>query len=250
MAVIIPAYNEQSRLPDTLQKVIAYLDAQGRPWAILVVDDGSTDRTAEVAEGFARQHPGVLLIRNPHCGKAYAVRTGMLAAQAEYVFLCDADLPMPISEMEKLLPPLQDGCEVAIGSREVPGASRLDEPWHRHLMGKVFNLVVQLVAVGGIRDTQCGFKGFRGSVARELFERTKLYSSPTGVVKGPMVTGFDVEILFLARKAGYAVAEVPILWHYVPGSKVSPLKDSVRMFMDVLRVRLNDWRGMYDRTGS
>ncbi len=245
LAIVIPAYNEQARLPATLDKITAYLEKQPLSWTVLVVDDGSQDQTAAIVEDFARKQPGVHLLRNPHCGKAYAVRTGMLAADADYVFLCDADLPMSISEIEKLLPSLQDGYEVAIGSREVPGSARMNEPWHRHLMGKVFNLLVQVVAVGGVKDTQCGFKGFRGAVARELFERVQLYASPAGVVKGPMVTGFDVEVLFLARKAGYAIAEVPILWHYVPGSKVSPLKDAVRMFGDVMRVRINDWRGRY-----
>lgn len=211
----------------------------------MVVDDGSTDHTAEVVEAFVRQHPNVQLIRNPHCGKAYAVRTGMLAADAEYVFLCDADLPMPIGELEKLLPPLQGGYHVVIGSRELAGASRLDEPWYRHLMGRAFNFLVQLIAVGGFRDTQCGFKGFQRQAAHDLFQRLKLYASPHNVVKGPMVTGFDVEVLFLAKKAGYSTKEVPILWHYVPGSKVSPLKDSMRMLMDVLKVRYNDLRGRY-----
>ncbi len=219
---------------------------QPHSWSILVVDDGSVDRTAEVVETFSQQYPQVQLIRNPHCGKAYAVRTGMLAADADYIFLCDADLPMPISEMEKLLPPLQDGFEVAIGSREVAGATRVHEPWYRHLMGRGFNLLVQVVAVGGFQDTQCGFKGFQREAAHNLFRRLRLYTSPDGVVKGPMVTGFDVEVLFLARKVGYSIKELPVLWHYVPGSKVSPLKDSFRMLMDVLRVRYNDVRGRYD----
>ncbi|MCL4534400.1 MAG: glycosyltransferase family 2 protein [Bacteroidetes bacterium] len=246
IGIVIPAYNEERRLPDTLSQVAGYLGKQQYSWSIIVVDDGSTDHTAEVVEAFVRQHPNVRLVRNPHCGKAYAVRTGMLASEAKYVFLCDADLPMPISELEKLLPPLQEGYRVAIGSREVAGASRLDEPWHRHLMGRIFNLLVQLVAVGGFQDTQCGFKGFHRDAAQDLFRRLKLYASPDNIVKGPMVTGFDVEVLFLAKKMGYSTAEVPVLWHYVPGSKVSPLKDSVRMLMDVLRVRYNDLRGRYD----
>ncbi len=246
LTIVIPAYDEEKRLPSTLDQVTTYLSGQTYTWKVIVVDDGSADRTAEVAGDFAKRFPNqVSVIRNPHCGKAFTVRTGLLAADGEYVFMCDADLSMPIGEIEKLLVHLENGYHVAIGSREARGAQRSDEPVHRRFMGRVFNRLVQLLLVPGMHDTQCGFKGFHGSVAHDVFQRLCLYSSSAREVRGPMVTGFDVEVLFLAKKAGYSIKEVPITWRYVAGSKVSPLKDAIRMFKDVVKVRLNDWRGCY-----
>jgi dolichyl-phosphate beta-glucosyltransferase len=148
--------------------------------------------------------------------------------------------------VERLLAFLEDGYDIAIGSREGLGAQRINEPGYRHLMGRVFNLLVRLVAVGGFQDTQCGFKCFRREAAQDLFQRVQLYGAEAGLAKGGMVTGFDVEVLFLALKRGYKVKEVPVQWHYGANTKVNPLLDSARMFMDVLRVRLNDWRGKYN----
>lgn len=245
MSVVIPAYNEERRLPESLEKVLAFLQTRDYPAEVIVVDDGSTDHTADIVESFMARSPSVSLIRNDHRGKGYAVRTGMLAAQGLYVLFSDADLATPIEEVDRLLAFLEDGYDIAIGSREGLGAQRINEPWYRHLMGRVFNLLVRWVAVGGFQDTQCGFKCFRREVAQDLFQRVQLYGAGAGPVRGGMVTGFDVEVLFLALKRGYRVKEVPVQWHYGTNTKVHPLRDSARMFMDVLRVRLNDWRGRY-----
>jgi glycosyltransferase involved in cell wall biosynthesis len=246
LSIVIPAYNEERRLPESLGKVLAFLQTKDYPAEVIVVDDGSTDNTADVVEGFMTRYPFVSIIKNDHRGKGYAVRTGMLAAQGTYVLFSDADLATPIDEVDRLLPFLEGGYDIAIGSREGLGAQRINEPGYRHLMGRVFNLLVRLVAVGGFQDTQCGFKCFCREVAQDLFQRVQLYGPEAGLAKGGMVTGFDVEVLFLALKRGYKVKEVPVQWHYGANTKVNPLLDSARMFMDVLRVRLNHWRGRYN----
>jgi dolichyl-phosphate beta-glucosyltransferase len=245
LSVVVPAYNEEQRLPRTLALITSYTQQQSFLAEVIVVDDGSADGTVTVAEAFARSHPEVRMIRNEHRGKAYTVRTGMLSAAGEYVLFTDADGATPVEEVSKLLPLLEQGYDVAIGSREGMGARRFSEPWHRHVMGRVFNLIVQLLAVRGIQDTQCGFKAFRREAAQHLFSSLKLYGEGSGLVKGAMLTGFDVEILFLARKWGYRIAEVPVHWYYGKESKVSPIRDSWRNLRDVLRVRCNDLQGKY-----
>lgn len=211
-----------------------------------MVDDGSLDRTADVVESYAREHPGVVLIRNAHAGKGVAVRTGVLAANGSLVFLCDADLSMPIEELGKFMPLMQGGWDIAIGSREAAGARRVGEPAYRHVMGRVFNAVVRLFTLLPFQDTQCGFKCLRTEVARDLFDRVMLYREQVTALKGPMVTGFDVEILFLALKLGYRVAEIGVAWHYAPGSKVNPVRDTYRMVRDVWQVRRNYDAGRYN----
>nr|MBC7244775.1 glycosyltransferase family 2 protein [Chloroflexota bacterium] len=247
LSIVIPTWNEAKRLPQTLQKIISYLQGKGYPAEIIVVDDGSTDSTVQVAQEFVQKSPFVRLIRNDHRGKAYAVRTGMLTANGQYILFTDADGATPIEEVDKLLPRLEQGYDVAIGSREGAEAKRFHEPWYRHLMGRVFNFIVRLLALPGIQDTQCGFKAFRRAAAHDLFEHMQLYGPKAGVVKGAVLTGFDVEILFLARKWGYEIAEVPVYWYYGTESKVHPLRDSWRNLRDVLRVRWNDIRGYYER---
>jgi glycosyltransferase involved in cell wall biosynthesis len=249
LSIVIPSYNEERRLPGTLSKVIAYLQTKGCRAEILVVDDGSSDRTAAVVEELSAANPLFHLIRNEHGGKACAVRTGMLAAAGQFVLFSDADGATPIEEADKLLPRLEEGYDVAIASREGQDARRFDEPWHRHFMGRVFNLMVQLLALPGIHDTQCGFKAFRREAARDLFGNMQLYGEGASrPVKGALLTGFDVEILFLARKRGYRIVEVPVHWSYGAESKVHPLKDSWRNLRDVLLVRWNDLRGRYRRS--
>lgn len=237
LSIIVPAYNEERRLPTTLPRIVAFLEAQAYRGEVIVVDDGSVDSTATVVEEMAARQPRIALIRNEHRGKGYAVKTGMLAAQGEYLFLCDADLSMPIEEVARFIPPALEAYDVAIGSREVQGARRYDEPSLRHLMGRAYNLLVRLLAVRGFQDTQAGFKCFRREAAHDLFP----YQTMDGF-------GFDVEILFMAQKRGYRIVEVPIDWYHMTNSRVSPVGDSVRMFREILQVRINDWRGMYDKT--
>ncbi len=243
--MVIPAYNEERRLPQTLQSVAEFLTRQSYLSEVIIVDDGSVDHTTQVVESFRAQHPMITLIRNDHRGKGYAVRTGMLAASGHIVLFSDADLSTPIEEVAKLLPWFERGYGIVIGSREGSGARRIKEPFYRHLMGRVFNLVVRLLTVHGIEDTQCGFKAFRDDVAHEVFARTHLYRDGSQRVAGAMVTAYDVEVLFLGQRLGYKIKEVPVEWRYGTESKVNPLRDSWRNFRDVVMVRWNDWRGRY-----
>lgn len=185
------------------------------------------------------------VVANDHRGKAFAVRAGMLAATGAVVFFSDADLSTPLEESRRLLRALDAGAQVAIGSREGTGARRENEPFYRHLMGRLFNFLVQLLLVPGVRDTQCGFKMFRGEAARAIFGRLRRYGPDAPIVQGPMVTAFDVEVLFLARKLGLKVAEVPVQWRHEPGSKVRPVLDALRMGRDIGLVKWNDVRGRY-----
>jgi len=235
LSIIIPAHNEERRLPGSLEKIVAFLEKQDYQAEVIVVDNGSRDNTSGVVEGFMARYPFISLIREERRGKGLAVKLGMLAARGEYLFLCDADLSMPIEEVAKFLPPQLEDYDVAIASREVEGARRYGEPPHRHLMGRVFNLIVRLLAVRGFQDTQCGFKCFRREVARDIFSRQTMEG-----------WGFDVEVLFIAQKRGYRIVEVPINWYYMANSRVRPIRDSIRMFREVLQVRINDWRGVYD----
>ncbi len=234
LSIVIPAYNEESRLPKSLPQVIDFVRRQDYAAEVVVVDDGSFDRTAEIAEEFQKEAGFITLLRVEHGGKGHAVRAGMMQARGEFLFLCDSDLSMPIEEVSKFLPPQLDGYDVAIASREISGARRYNEPAYRHLMGRVFNLIVRLLAVHGIQDTQAGFKCFRREAARQLF--------PLQTIKG---WGFDVEILFIAQRRGMRIVEVPINWYYANRSQVRPVQDTYNMVREVLKVRLNAWRGRY-----
>lgn len=246
LTIVIPAYNEARRLPATLERILGFLDQQDYAARVIVVDDGSTDGTATVARRYDQRHRRVEVIENPHQGKGATVRRGMLAAEGDIALFSDADLSTPIEEVERLLPWFDEGYDVVIGSREGTGARRYDEPFYRHLMGRVFNTLVQTLTVQGIQDTQCGFKAFRREVARDLFNRMQLYRDDDKPIEGAMVTAFDVEILYLAQRLGYRIREVPVEWHYSNETKVSPLKDSWRNLRDVLAVRWNALRGVYD----
>jgi len=246
LSIVVPAYNEQQRLPATLQAMLAFVAAHQINAEILVVDDGSTDATVASVKPLQAHHPRLRVIRNDHRGKGYTVRTGALAACGTYVLLCDADLAVPLAEWFRLHHYLDNGYHVAIGSREGVGARRLGEPWYRHVMGRIFNFAVRLIAVGGLQDTQCGFKAFHRAVAHDLFNQVQLYGADAKPVRGAAVTAFDVEVLFLARKRGYRIKEVPVEWRYGMETKVDPLRDSWRNLGDVLRVRWNALRGRYN----
>jgi len=223
-------------MPTCLQKVSAFVRDQADPMEVIVVDDGSTDATAAIVEQWAQDYPFIRLIRNPHGGKGAAVKTGVAEGRGEYLVISDTDLAVPIEEILKFLPPQLEGYDLAVASREAEGSQRIHEPFYRHLMGRVYNLVVQLVAVPGIQDTQCGFKAFRRDVAREIF--------PFQTIEG---WGFDVELLFVALRFGYKIAEVPVTWYYGQESKISPIKDTFGMLRDLWQVRLNARRGLYER---
>lgn len=238
LSIIIPAYNEESRLASSLDQVAAFVTAQSYPIEVIVVNNNSRDATPQIARDFAADHPWAQAIDEPRQGKGAAVRTGMLAGRGEYLFFADADFSMPVEELSKFVPPQRSGYEIAIGSREIPGARRVDEPEYRHLMGRVFNLIVRILAIPRIQDTQCGFKAFRRDVAQRVFALQTIDG-----------WGFDVEVLYVALKLGYHVEEVPITWYYMPQSRVSPVRDSINMVFEVLKVRLNYLRGVYRANG-
>lgn len=244
LTIVVPAYNESARLPQTLSEIDRFIVDANLNAELVIVDDGSDDDTLRIARDHNSPAARYVVISRPHRGKASAVRAGMLAGSGRYVLFTDADLSTPISYATKLIEALDRGADVAIGSREGIGATRVGEPAYRHVMGRIFNAVVKLLAVPGINDTQCGFKAFHSESAQVIFSRTILHTGDDSV-RGPRVTGFDVEVLFIARQSGFQIVEVPVYWEHVTGSKVQPLPDSFRMFADVLRVRWNAIRGRY-----
>ena len=242
LTIVVPAYNEAKRLPGTLASIASYFGENLRHIEIIVVDDGSQDDTAEIAV----QYPGTCVLRCDHRGKGFAVRAGALAARGTYVLICDADLAVPIAAWECLRAELDRGQDIAIGSREGLGARRQGEPWYRRFMGRTFNVLVCVIALRGIQDTQCGFKALRRSVAVDLFQRMRLYGGDAPLLRSAAVTAYDVELLFLAQYFGYSIAEVPVEWRYGEETRVHPLRDSIRNLRDLLRLRRYAWQGAYD----
>ncbi|MGZ6316300.1 MAG: dolichyl-phosphate beta-glucosyltransferase [Anaerolineales bacterium] len=235
LSIVIPAHNEENRLPRSLEQVFAFLAQQSYEAEVLVVENGSTDRTLEIARGYLGQHENLRVIREAERGKGLAVRKGMLEASGEYRFMCDADLSMPIEEVNKFLPPKLTGFDIAIGSREVRGAVRYDEPFYRHFGGRFINYIIRLFILPQLQDTQCGFKCFRAGVAEDLFRRQTLNG-----------WSFDIEVLYVGERRGYKVVEVPINWYYRTESKVNAVRDAVRMIQDIFRIRANERQGVYD----
>jgi dolichyl-phosphate beta-glucosyltransferase len=236
LSVIIPAYNEAHRLPKTLGQVVSFLETQPYTFEIIVVENGSHDSTLEIAQGFQEAHSTVLAIHEDQRGKGNAVRRGMLVARGQYRFMADADLSMPIADVNRFLPPQLNGYDVAIGSREAEGSIRYDEPQYRHFGGRLINLIIRLLALPGLYDTQCGFKCFRAEIADDLFRSQTMNG-----------WSFDIELLYIARLRGYRVVEIPIPWYYRAESKVHVVKDSLRMIADILLIRRNARQGVYAR---
>jgi glycosyltransferase involved in cell wall biosynthesis len=226
LSLVIPAYNEAGRLPGTLDQIAAYLEQTPWDWTVRIVDDGSSDGTAGVAERYGERDPRIVVQREPHGGKGAAVKAGLLAATGDYRFICDADLSMPIRELARFLPPLLAGADVAIGTREGAGARRVAEPARRHLVGRAFNYIVQRLLLPGLNDTQCGFKMFTAAAVERIFHDM--------TVDG---WSFDIEALYLARRRGLRIVEVPIEWHYRAESRLNVLRDGPAMFFDLLRIR-------------
>ena len=235
LSIVVPAFNEEARLGATLADLEAFLRRQPWDWEVRVVDDGSADGTCAVAERAAAEEPRIVLQREPHRGKGGAVKAGLLTARAEYRFICDADLSMPVRELPRFMPPVRTDFDIAIGSREGHEARRIGEPVIRHLAGRVFNLSVQRLMVPGINDTQCGFKMFTAQAVEAIF--------PFVRVDG---WAFDIEVLYLARVKGLRVVEVPIEWHYRRESRLSLLRDGAGMLRELLAIRARAGRGAYD----
>jgi glycosyltransferase involved in cell wall biosynthesis len=246
LSVVIPAYNETANIKaGALETVSTYLSKQAYPYEVIVVDDGSEDDTAALAEAFAQTHPNFRVVRNPHRGKAYTVATGLQAGQGEIVLFSDMDQATPIREAENLLPFFQQGFDVVIGSR---GSYRRNAPWWRKVMSRS-QVVLRNIILGfrDITDTQCGFKAFRGSAVNTILDQLHVFSQKNvNSVQGATVTaGFDVEMLFVAQRLGYRIKEVPVEWDYRHSRRVNLLKDSMRGVQELLRIRGADLKGAY-----
>lgn len=243
LSIIIPAFNEEKRLPPTLERVAEFLRAQKYHSEVIVVENGSTDDTGGVVKRFIDEEvqttdPFRIYLRRSEPGKGAAVKDGMLNARGDYLVISDTDLAVPIEEVNNFLPPALESQNyaIAIASREIAGAVRHGEPPYRHFMGRVFNLLVRVLAVPDIHDTQCGFKCFSRRAAHQIF--------PLQTING---WGFDVEALYIAQRHGLPIIEIPVNWYYGDDSRVSPARDTVNMVRELLTIRRNGRRGLYDR---
>jgi dolichyl-phosphate beta-glucosyltransferase len=237
ISIIIPAYNEENRLPQYLDSILLYFGLRKLSFEVLVVDDGSTDSTSAIVERLMNQNPNVQLIRLPHNrGKGYAVKTGMLQSCGRLRLFADADGATPIEELERLEKAIECGADVAIASRALHSEScSVKAKFHRKVVGAVFNFIVRALTVKGIKDTQCGFKLFTSKSASTVFPLQKIEDF-----------GFDVELLYISKLKGFHISEVPVNWNDIKGTKVRIIKDSIDMFLDVIRVKLNELRGSYN----
>jgi len=235
LSIVIPAHNEENRLPRALDQIFSFLKAQDYASEVIVVENGSSDATLAIANEFAKDRPTLRVIHEERNGKGNAVRRGMLAARGEYRFICDADLSMPIEDLPKFLPPALNDFDIAIGSREAKGSIRYNEPSYRHIGGRAINFAIRSLILPGLNDTQCGFKCFRAATTENLFRKQTLAG-----------WSFDIELLYLARRGKLRIREIPIHWYYDPDSKVNAVRDALRMIGDIFRIHLNAMRGAYD----
>ena len=242
---MVPAYNEALRLPATLEEIGKFVDESTGTIEVLLVDDGSTDSTSEIMQDWCTYRKYARKIRISHSGKAHAVWKGIREASQSRVLFMDADLAVPLSEISKLTTELDAGADVAIGSREMSSSQRADESIARHFRGRLFNWFVALLAIRGIRDTQCGFKAFQTKAIQHIYAESLLYRNEPTHLRRPSVTAFDVELLFLARRLGYTIKEIGVNWRHIPNSKVDPIRDPLRMALEVLRIRINAFLGRY-----
>lgn len=234
LSIIIPAHNEAKRLPASLKALQNFISTLPYAVEVIVVENNSSDSTAQIARDWAETMPELRVISLPQPGKGNAIRVGMLAARGAVRFMADADFSMPVEEINRFLPEGTPRADVAIGSREAPGSKRIGEPFYRHLIGRVYNLLVRLLILPGLQDTQCGFKCFSAEAAQAIFPLQKLEG-----------WSFDVEVLTIARQLGFEVVEVPITWAYQPGSRMHLLRDSLQMAKDLLTIRRNKEMGFY-----
>jgi glycosyltransferase involved in cell wall biosynthesis len=237
-SIVIPAYNESARLPATLASVMSCIRARGWQAEVLVVNDGSTDATADVVQAFAQTAPEIRLIENPgNRGKGYSVRAGMLHARGEVVLFTDSDLSAPIEEAERLFAAIQEGADIAIGSRWLEsGRQTQRQPLYRQFFGRCFNAVTRAVMRLPFADTQCGLKAFTREAAQTIFQLQTIDR-----------WGFDPEILFIALKRGYWIIEVPVSWAHDERTRMSYLRDGIRMLQEIAQIRWNAFRGLYNK---
>lgn len=237
LSIVIPAFNEEKRILSTLDHIVSYLKKYKLRFEIIVVDDGSQDKTVKIIQEYIKECPSLRIIENViNKGKGYSIRNGILQSNGDLILFSDADLSTPIEELPEFLRWLEKDYEIVIGSRALKESIILKQPLYRKIMGIIFNRLVQIISVRGIRDTQCGFKCFKKQVVYDLFSMQKLDRF-----------SFDVEILYLAKKKGYKIKEIPVRWYYNPDSKVKWFKDSIQMFKDIFIIRVNDLLGRYKK---
>ncbi|MCR4264108.1 MAG: glycosyltransferase [Candidatus Roizmanbacteria bacterium] len=243
LSIVIPAYNEEHNMKDgVLDTVASFLKTKDYTWEVILIDDGSTDDTKKLLQTFVRKHKNFKLIENPHQGKAGTVTTGMLTAQGTYILFTDFDQATPISELDEVLPLLKQ-YDIVIGSR---AGRRTGAPLSRIIMARGF-MILRTITLGiDVADTQCGFKAFRRDVAHDLFDRLQLYRTNQTNEGSRVTAGFDVELLYLAKRRGYSIKEVPVAWRYVETRRVNPIRDSIEGMRDLLRIRLLALRGDYE----
>jgi glycosyltransferase involved in cell wall biosynthesis len=234
LSLIVPAYNEAGRLPQSLAQIANFLAAQDYSSEVLIIENGSQDDTFQIAQEFCREHPSFRAEHLDARGKGLAVRYGMLAAQGAYRMMLDADLSMPVYQINRFLPPQIEDADIVIASREAEGAERFNEPQYRHLGGRLINWSIRMLALPGLQDTQCGFKCFRAAVAEDLFGVQQMEG-----------WSFDVELLYIARLRGYSIVELPIDWYYSEQSHVNPITDTPIMIRDLFKIRRNARAGLY-----
>ncbi|MEK7472741.1 MAG: dolichyl-phosphate beta-glucosyltransferase [Patescibacteria group bacterium] len=243
ISIIIPSFNEENNIrTGSLSGIVDYLNQQKYRWEIIVVDDGSSDKTAELAEKFAKNHKNVVVLREPHRGKGGTVIAGMLKANGDVVIFDDMDQATPIDQLEKILPKFSNGYDIVIGSR----VGREGAPLIRKTMALGFSILRNLVLRLPYKDTQCGFKAFKKKASNEIFKRLQIFNQQQAQSGASVSAGFDLEILYVARKLKLKVAEVPVVWHHKEGTKVNPIKDSWEGLRDLMKVRLNAIQGKYN----
>ena len=235
-SIILPAYNESARITATLDKILAHSTERGWNVEVIVVNDGSSDRTAAIVLEYAKKHAVLRLLENPgNRGKGFSVRNGMLHAKGDILLFSDADLSSPIEEADKLFAAILNGADIAIGSRWIDSRLQIrKQPLHRRIFGRIFNLALRAILGLQFKDTQCGFKAFTRRSAQAIFPQQKIER-----------WGFDPELLYLARKFGFTVSEVPVTWSHREGTRIHPLRDGVRMFVELLRIRWYALKGNY-----
>ena len=235
-SIVIPAFNECARIAASLERVLAYIAQRGWDAEVLVVNDGSRDNTAEIVHDYLKKNPRLRLLENPgNRGKGYSVRNGMLHAGGDILLFSDADLSSPIEEADKLFTAIAEGADIAIGSRWLQSHLQTQrQPLYRQLFGRIFNLLLRVTLGLKFKDTQCGFKAFTRRAGQAIFPAQKIER-----------WGFDPELLYLAKRFGFSVAEVPVAWAHREGTRISPLRDGIRMFGEMLKIRWNALSGKY-----
>jgi glycosyltransferase involved in cell wall biosynthesis len=249
-SIVIPTYNESDKISSTIVQILGFMREFSNSFELIISDDGSIDSTVSVIENLQEGNPELILLKNSHKGKGPAVWSGFAKARGELIYMADADLSAPISELKKLsVWAKENDYDIVIASREGVGAERVSEPFHRHLMGRVFNFLVRTVALPGIQDTQCGFKLFKRECAKDIFSRMDRLRDAKELKKA-YLGAWDVEVLLIARKLGYKIKSVPVTWVYVKTTRLSPVADSIKMFFEVLSIKIRFLRGKYKSAQS